>query len=843
MSCCDIIIEVPEEIITIEMTPEGKDGKSIRPMGEWSDTVRYLANDLVSYQGSSYVALKTVPAGTLPTDTGYWMVSASAASAVWGAISGTLSDQTDLRNALDAKANAADVYTKTEVDDALDLKADKADVYTKTELDGIFDGIDNALYTKADKTDVYTKTQTDNLLSAKADASTVYTKTETDDLLSAKADSDDVYTKAETDTLLSDKADADDVYTKTETDTLLGAKANTADLGTLATKNSVDYETEVTNKPTLGNLASQDTVDYDTQVTNRPTLGTMAGENASDYYDKTATDALLAEKADIIKTSASGSIVSISDGAVYPVDALTVGIEPVQDLHGYANPWPAGGGKNLLNLANSENGAINTSGQETMNTENWRSTVFIPITAGETYTLSAKSSLNATARLYWYDSNQDFISPRIEGALKVTATAPNNAAYAKWTFATVSVFTQEIAEANDLQLERGSTVTSYAPYSNVCPISGHTQTVVTRTGKNLLDCTTANRSDNTSTLTKSEGVVNLVNTSATRYCGFNFFGNPNFINKLLPKTTYTLSFDVSGTLTTNWSVGLRNYVTNTFITFISVSTAGHYSVTFSTDTSDNCYLLFTRSGNSTANVDVTFSNLQIELGSTATAYASYQGTSITIDLDGTIYGATIDVLSGVMTVTDARVNLASLAWSWNSTRLLWVSNSIANAVSVTESNVVTSAISEYYMSDSNTHLAETAGLIGMAIHNNGSVRVRNGSDSVTPVGYLVYPLKSQTTVQLSPATLSLILGDNNIWADTGDTSVGYRADTKLYIERLTKPSEDDMTANVNIASGKFFMVGNNLYYSTASIASGEQIVPGTNCTALSLADALNNLNS
>ena len=51
-----------------------------------------------------------------------------------------------------------------------------------------------------------------------------------------------------------------------------------------------------------------------------------------------------------------------------------------------------------------------------------------------------------------------------------------------------------------------------------------------------------------------------------------------------------------------------------------------------------------------------------------------------------------------------------------------------------------------------------------------------------------------------------------------------------------------MVANQNIASGKYFMVGTNLYYSTASIANGDAIVVGTNCSALTLADALNALN-
>ena len=67
----------------------------------------------------------------------------------------------------------------------------------------------------------------------------------------------------------------------------LSAKANTADLGALASKNTADYATDVTNKPTLGSLASKNTADYETDVTNKPTLGTMASINDASSDNKT----------------------------------------------------------------------------------------------------------------------------------------------------------------------------------------------------------------------------------------------------------------------------------------------------------------------------------------------------------------------------------------------------------------------------------------------------------------------------------------------------------------------------------------------------------------------------
>ena len=51
------------------------------PKGEWNDTDTYSMLDLVSYNGSSYVAKTSVPANTLPTNTSYWQLSAYGGSA------------------------------------------------------------------------------------------------------------------------------------------------------------------------------------------------------------------------------------------------------------------------------------------------------------------------------------------------------------------------------------------------------------------------------------------------------------------------------------------------------------------------------------------------------------------------------------------------------------------------------------------------------------------------------------------------------------------------------------------------------------------------------------------
>ena len=109
---------------------------------------------------------------------------------------------------------------------------------------------------------------------------------------------------------------------------------------------------------------------------------------------------------------------------------------------------------------------------------------------------------------------------------------------------------------------------------------------------------------------------------------------------------------------------------------------------------------------------------------------------------------------------------------------------------------------------------------------------------------VVYGLKTPIEYTLTSQQIATLLGTNNFWSNSnGSIDLEYRCDTKLYIQQLTKPTEDDMVANANIASGKFFMVGNRLMLSTTAISQGEQIVVGTNCSEVSLADALNQINA
>lgn len=119
--------------------------------------------------------------------------------------------------------------------------------------------------------------------------------------------------------------------------------------------------------------------------------------------------------------------------------------------------------------------------------------------------------------------------------------------------------------------------------------------------------------------------------------------------------------------------------------------------------------------------------------------------------------------------------------------------------------------------------------------------VTAGTLDVT-TGKLTVTAPTAGTYSLDPVEVTTLKGNNTIWADCGSVSTDYVADTTLYIAKLTGSADSDMVAGANIASGDYFMVGNTLYLATAAISAGASIVPGTNCTATNLAEALNAIN-
>ena len=296
---------------------------------------------------------------------------------------------------------------------------------------------------------------------------------------------------------------------------------------------------------------------------------------------------------------------------------------------------------------------------------------------------------------------------------------------------------------------------------NVRPISGWTDCKVTRTGKNLCY-------DTLNGLV-SVGVVD------------SFYYNNNDCRSLVFQCKQGETYIASGGTFNRCSLGIFDALPTTGTKAKSVvnGTAGQ-PITANADGVGVLYV-------SNAPVDV--STAQIELGSTASAYEPYQGQTYTIDLDGTRYGGTLDVTSGKLTVT------------YGITTITGSTSIRANGITANTSRFITtitgkkSGMANYICdrfvvddiqgdvvgnSAGRTSSASVEFYLPVSVPQNVADGQAWFADNPTQV---VFELATPIEVDLDPVTISTLLGTNNIFADCGDTTVDYYADTTLFVNK------------------------------------------------------------
>ena len=160
----------------------------------------------------------------------------------------------------------------------------------------------------------------------------------------------------------------------------------------------------------------------------------------------------------------------VVDDALGEVDSLGVSLLPVQDLHGYDKPWSAGAGVNKFNKATiTDNAYINGIGEIATGQTEFFCSDYIPILPSTSY----YSNADVNGRIYTYiffDADKNYVDKNATS--RGVFTSPANAYYVR-----VNAIKSNIT-ADELMLNYPSTVTTYSPYTNICPITGRTQTDV-----------------------------------------------------------------------------------------------------------------------------------------------------------------------------------------------------------------------------------------------------------------------------------------------------------------------------------------------------------------------------
>ena len=499
--------------------------------------------------------------------------------------------------------------------------------------------------------------------------------------------------------------------------------------------------------------------------------------------------------------TASGAIVSFSDGADNaPMKSMTVDIEPVQDLHGQSNPYPSGGGKNLL-LINKESGTSNgftfTALKDSANN-------ITGIKVNGTYESSAGTfSVNndgiiLPAGIYIVNGGKTGVAVTVRpGSTSESAIATSTGNDASFTLSeetTIYVVVRATASQSNVVITpmiRLSSVSdaTFEPYSNICPIIGWTEANVTRCGKNLLPKKTVDTTVADVTYTSNEDGSITINGTSTGQATIYFvrYGTPE--TSIFKSGTYTASrfpTEINGSAT--MQVTLLNRETNAVTQRVQILPT-RPTKTFTIADSEYVSDIFLRLPSGSAANNIVFYP-QIELGSIATSYEPSQNQTYTIDLDGTVYSGTLDVTSGVLTVEKAMtvIDANSSITMASGLRAYVTCNDAIRKTEYTTDEIICDRLTttKYHNTPSSSQ-----GIAGISLFSGSGYSGENWiyfSDGVSTTSAqikawlannpltVVYELAEPQTIQLSSTEVRTLLGQNNIWSDCGDTEVEYRAD-------------------------------------------------------------------
>lgn len=156
------------------------------------------------------------------------------------------------------------------------------------------------------------------------------------------------------------------------------------------------------------------------------------------------------------------------------------------------------------------------------------------------------------------------------------------------------------------------------------------------------------------------------------------------------------------------------------------------------------------------------------------------GDTYNTSLGRTVYGGTLDLISGVLTVTYGLTTVGALNWSYNSGGYLYAS--ISAAVSLPpKKNGNSNLLCDTYATTSQTSVStmENFSIKGNANTTNVYIKDSNYTNAATfktEKGDVViaYELATPETYQVTAKDIELLTGTTNkIWASTGDVTVEY----------------------------------------------------------------------
>lgn len=299
---------------------------------------------------------------------------------------------------------------------------------------------------------------------------------------------------------------------------------------------------------------------------------------------------------------------------------------------------------------------------------------------------------------------------------------------------------------------------------NIRPISGWTGAKITRTGKNLVT-----------------GIISDVNISAAGMVEAD-------VGHAFGVAYAPIKAGEEYTVTTNDSSYVYGFYTSVpQLNSIAYDGARHILGVATFTAPIDGYVAF--------RTLINYATPQMELGSSATTYEAPAGSVLNIDWTdeaGTVYGGTLTYIGGgkySLQATKGYADMGTLTWIYNSGSFY-----TTDLASVIEKPASSAVLGDYLCSA----LAQKTGnaqwdLYQYNVAQNKNIWAKTDGSSTDPTTFknslsgvqLVYALDPlPDPIILDAEDVKTLLGDNNIFVDTGDVSVDYRADIALYIQKV-----------------------------------------------------------
>lgn len=607
-----------------------------------------------------------------------------------------------------------------------------------------------------------------------------------------------------------------------------------------------------------------------------------AAAGSADHADATAADvdeAVQAVEGVVDTTYGMQDSLSIDvDGnpiegnfAGMPADKLTVDINPIQNLHGYDKPWVGGGNKNKLWTGLSNIKSINTDGT-------WNDNVYS--INGIAYTISTNSSGNVTKIVAngtatanaTLNVNSNFDTTNYNGYIYScltqaggsgkfrSAIQQNGSPYTELANDTGSGATITTPSSGTkagrvwIAISSGRTVSNlefypmvrpsgtdstFAPYSNICPIEGISELDINVKGKNLLIMPAMDTTKNTavcSTLKDSNNNIVGYQITGTPSTWTSFVFPSNVLDNLVNGQRYKLvcKNDSSSRYLAIWDNNTNSWAAQSIsrTPYFTYNSSHTYQVQF------GCNAVYS---------DVKLYPMIIADTETDDTFVPYQKET-DIDLEDTRHGATIDIKTGEMIINRVREVLD------------WAEGVVVSTIgdytykhfktqyravyppSTGRPQLCDKALYKADWTEASSHFYIDAQAPSSAYNTNIFLPT---NASITDVE-VCYELYSPQKVQLTPAQVEILKGYNRITAN-GNTVIHLSAVPEKLINYIVNAFGTDesgrTTASRAYAAKEYFYKDGFMYKVTSAIAQNAAFTEGTNCSKTTIFAELTALNA